>query len=127
MSYFLVAPGLEMSLEIYLSDQLEQALAAQWARLTDWKARDAFVRRVEKQLEILLPEVLDWDIKEPTQAQLSFALAISRQLDVAIPPDALRFRGPMHEFLATHSPRSKARTISQDSSGSPPGQREDQT
>ena len=109
MSYFLVAPAIEMSVEIYLSDQLERALALQWERLRDSDARDAFARRIEKQLETLLPDAIDWDIKEPTAAQISYAMAISKSLNVPIPPDVLRYRGVMNEFLDAHAPQVKAK------------------
>lgn len=109
MSYFLVAPGLEMSIELFLSDQLERAVALQWERLSDRDARDTFTRRIAKQLETLLPEAIDWDIKEPTPAQISYAMAISKELNVAIPPDALRFRGEMHTFLEAHVPQARAK------------------
>lgn len=109
MAYFLVVPALEMSLELFLSDQLERTVALQWERLKDRDSRDAFTRRVERQLETLLPEAIDWDIKEPTPPQVSYALAISKELDVAIPPDALRYRGVMHDFLETHVPQAKAK------------------
>lgn len=62
-----------------------------------------------QQLDSVIPKSIDWDIKEPTPAQVSFAMALSKQLDVAIPPDALRYRGHMHEFLEIHSPQPKAR------------------
>lgn len=107
MSYFLVAPGIDMSIELFLSDQLERAVALQWERLKDRDARDAFTRRIAKQLETLLPDAIDWDIKEPTPAQISYAMAVSKELNVAIPPDALRFRGEMHTFLETHVPQAK--------------------
>jgi hypothetical protein len=109
MSYFLVAPGLDMSIELFLSDQLERAVALQWERLKDRDARDAFTRRIATQLEALLPDAIDWDIKEPTPAQISYAMAISKELSVAIPPDALRLRGEMHAFLEAHVPQARAK------------------
>jgi hypothetical protein len=109
MSYFLVAPALEMSLELFPSDQLERAMSLQWERLKERDARDAFVRRIEKQLETLLPDAIDWDIKEPTPAQVSYAMAIAKQIGVPIPSEALRFRGVMHDFLETHVPQAKAK------------------
>lgn len=109
MSFYLVSPGLDMSIELYLSDQLEGAFARQWERLQDGASRDAFCQRLTKQLETLLPDAMDWDIKEPTAAQVSYAMVLSKQLDVPIPPEALRYRGHMHEFLEKHSQLSKAK------------------
>ena len=107
MSLYLVAPGLDMSIELFISDQVEQALALQWERLKDRAAREAFCRRMTQQLDGVIPESIDWDIKEPTQAQVSYAMVLSKELDVPIPPEALRYRGNMHEFLEKHSLLSK--------------------
>lgn len=107
MSLYLVAPGLDLSIELLISDQVEQALSLQWERLKDRAAREAFCRRMTQQLDSVIPESIDWDIKEPTPAQLSYAMVLSKQLDVPIPPDALRYRGQMHEFLEKHAQRSK--------------------
>lgn len=47
-------------------------------------------------------ESMDWDLKEPTSAQLSYAVLISRKLDIEIPPDALQNRFHMALFIDTH-------------------------
>lgn len=112
----LVAPGLDLSIEIFISDQVEKALALQWERLKFRSVLDAFCRRMAQQLDSVILESIDWDIKEPTPAQVSYAMGLSKQLDVAIPPEALRYRGHMHEFLEKHSGLAKAKrqTRSQD-------------
>ena len=94
MALYLVAPAIDLSIELQISEPVEQALAIQWERLHDRAARDAFCRRMTSQLDGVIPESIDWDIKEPSPAQLSFAMALSKELDVPIPPDALRFRRP---------------------------------
>lgn len=109
MALYLVDPALELSIELYISTQIEESLAIQWERLKDRTARDAFCRRMTTQLESLIPEAIDWDIKEPTQAQVSYAMAISKDLDIPIPPDALRSRGFMHEFLGKYTLVLKAK------------------
>lgn len=109
MSYFLVAPALDLAIELFLPEELERAVALQWERLHDRASRDAFTRRLSRQLEGLLPEAIDWDIKEPTPAQLSFALILSKELGIAIPADAQRYRGLMHEFIERHAPEAKER------------------
>ena len=88
---------------------VERAFALQWERIKDRAASDAFCRRMTSQLESVIPDSIDWDIKDPTPAQLSFAMALSKELDVAIPPDALRYRANMHEFLEKHSQLAKAK------------------
>lgn len=112
MSLFLVAPSLDLSIELLISDQVERALSLQWERLKDRTAREAFCRRMTQQLDSVIPESIDWDIKEPTSAQVSYAMVLSKQLDVPIPPDALRYRGQMHEFLEKHSQLSKEKRTS---------------
>lgn len=109
MALYLVAPAIDLSIELQISEPVEQALAIQWERLHDRAARDAFCRRMTSQLDGVIPESIDWDIKEPSPAQLSFAMALSKELDVPIPPDALRFRGSMFEFLEAHSRMAKER------------------
>lgn len=109
MALYLVAPALDLSIELYISTQIEQSLAIQWERLKDRSARDAFCRRMATQLETLIPDSIDWDIKEPTQAQVSYAMALSKDLDIPIPPEALRSRGFMHEFLGKNTLVLKAK------------------
>jgi hypothetical protein len=109
VSLYLVAPGIDLSIELFVSDHVEKALALQWERLKDRSARDAFCRRMTQQLDSVIPDSIDWDIKEPTSAQVSFAMALSKELDVPIPPEALRSRGHMHAFLEIHASQSKAR------------------
>ena len=87
-------------------------MSLQWERLKDRAAREAFCRRMTEQLDSVIPESIDWDIKEPTSAQVSYAMVLSKQLDVAIPPDALRYRGHMHSFLEKHSQLSKEKRTS---------------
>lgn len=99
MALYLVDLGQDMSIELFLSESVERALALQWERIKDRTAREAFCRRMASHLESVIPDSIDWDIKEPTSAQVSFAMALSKELDVPVPPEALRFRGSMHEFL----------------------------
>lgn len=117
MSLFLVAPAIELSLELPVTDETARSFVLQFERLEDPKVRDAFCERIALQLERILPEILDWDIKPPTPAQVSFALAISKDLGVAISPEALRFRGPMHDFLDAYAAEYKLRR--QPSQGKP--------
>lgn len=99
MTLYLVDPAVDLSLELPTPLAIESALALQWERLKDRKARDAFCKRMASQLSTVLPESIDWDIKPPTPAQLAYAMGLSRQLGVPIPSEAKRYRGHMHEFL----------------------------
>lgn len=45
---------------------------------------------------------LDADLKPPTEAQLAYAIDISRELAVTLPYEALRHRAAMSEFIARY-------------------------
>jgi len=109
MALFLVDPSLDLSLELPVSEPIEKALAIQWERLSDRTVREAFCRRMATQLNSVIPESIDWDIKEPTPAQVSFAMVLAKELEVSIPSAALRYRGNMHEFLEKHSQMLKVK------------------
>lgn len=109
MALYLVEPGLDLSIELPVSEPVERALAIQWERLTDAKVREAFCRRMAKQLDNVIPESIDWDIKEPTKAQVSYAMVLARELGMSVPSQALRYRGSMFEFLEKHSQLLKER------------------
>ena len=74
MALYLVNPAVEMSLELYVSQQVEEAITIQYERIRDARVRDTFVKRLETRLERLLAESIDWDLKEPTEAQLKWVL-----------------------------------------------------
>ena len=103
MSLYLVAPALELSLELNVPESLEQALAIQWERLENPFAKEQFCNRLERQLETLLPGLMDWDIQKPTPSQIAFAKMISAKLGIPVPSEAIAFRGHMHEFLGQNA------------------------
>lgn len=104
MSLFLIDPAIDMSIELIISEPVERALSIQWERLKLGSERDAFSARMAIQLQNVIPESIDWDIKEPTAQQLSYAMVISRQLGIAPPPEAMAYRGHMVLFLEEYSP-----------------------
>lgn len=109
MTFYLVAPALEIAIELPLSDEVQAAVALQLTRLQDRQQMAAFAQRLAHQLESGLPDALDWDIKKPTAAQVSFAIALSKALDVVIPAEAMNYRGQMHAFLNRYAPLAKQR------------------
>src|SRR3546814_10728408 len=74
-----------MSLELYISQQLEEAITIQYERIRDARVRDTFVKRLETRLERLLAESIDWDLKEPTEAQLKYAILVAKQTGTPLP------------------------------------------
>lgn len=58
-----------------------------------------------------LRQCLDWDMQPPTEKQVRYAQAISRELNVSLSGDALRYRGSMSEFLDRFGEAFKERRI----------------
>ena len=46
---------------------------------------------------------MDWDLKEPTPAQVSYAALISRKLNIPIPSEAEKYRFHMALFIDAYS------------------------
>lgn len=55
--------------------------------------------RIGQRISETVIEVLDPDLRPPTEAQVKFALDIARELNVNLPGEALQFRAAMHEFI----------------------------
>ena len=103
MALYLVNPGVDLTLELYIASAMEEAICIQWERAKDRAIRQTFVRKLEKQLERLIVDCMDWDLKEPTPAQVSYATLISRKLGVSIPSEAVKYRFHMALFIDTYS------------------------
>lgn len=84
---------------IPLDDCVREAWVLQYNRASFQGAMDGFVKRLAACFASSLAECLDADLKPPTEAQLKYATAIARDLGVALPSEALRFRGAMAEFI----------------------------
>ena len=110
MALYLVNPGVDLTLELYIAPAMEEAICIQWERIRDKAIRQTFVRKLEKQLERLVVECMDWDLKEPTPAQASYAAVISRKLDVPIPSEAMKYRFHMALFIDTYNEQYRAET-----------------
>lgn len=103
MTLYLVNPGVDLTLELYIAPAMEEAISIQWERVKDTAIRQTFVRKLEKQLERLVVECMDWDLKEPTPAQASYAALISRKLGVSIPSEAMKYRFHMALFIDAYN------------------------
>lgn len=99
MPLYLVNPAVEMPLELHVSGQLEEALTVQYERIKDRRVRDTFISRLEKQLESLLRDVIDWDLKEPTAAQLAYATLVAKKAGIPLPAEARKYRFHTAMFL----------------------------
>ena len=110
MALYLVNPGVDLTLELYIAPAMEEAICIQWERVNDKAIRQTFVRKLEKQLERLVVECMDWDLKEPTPAQAAYAALISRKLDVSIPSEAMKYRFHMALFIDTYNEQYRTET-----------------
>lgn len=110
MALRLLDEDTEFSLEIPTDSTLSEAISLQMARLTEVAQRDDFRTRFSQILLSALGNSLDPDLQGPSEAQIKYGLAISKELGVSLPSDALRYRGAMHEFISRHVELFKART-----------------
>lgn len=101
MPLLLVHPGVDLTLELYVSPELEEAVALQWERVRKRTVRDTYVKALEYRLETLLRDCLDWDLKAPTEAQISYATLLAARHGVTIPAEAKKYRFHMAMFLET--------------------------
>lgn len=108
MALYLVNPAVEMSLELYVSSRLEEALTIQYERIKDRRTRDTFVKKLEQRLESLLVDSMDWDLKEPTEAQLNYATLVAKQLGISLPTEAQKYRFHTAMFLETYADQARA-------------------
>lgn len=100
----------QWEIAIPLDNCVLEALRVQMARIQfDGKPPPQLCRRIAERIAISVLEVLDVDLKPPTQAQVSFAIAIARELNVSLPGEALLFRGAMGEFLDRYAELFNAR------------------
>ena len=110
MALYLVNPGVDLTLELYIPPAMEEAICIQWERAKDRAIQQTFVRKLEKQLERLVVECMDWDLKEPSPAQTSYAVLISRRLGLSIPSEAMKYRFHMALFIESHSEQFRRET-----------------
>lgn len=90
--------GWEISIPLEIA--VLEALKVQMARVqADDAHLPALCRQIGERMAISILEILDVDLKPPTEAQVRYALAIARDLNVSLPGEALLFRGAMSDFL----------------------------
>jgi len=109
MTIYVVHAGVDLSLELFVSPQLEAAVAQQWERIRDREVRDTYRRALERRLEDLLKDCLDWDLKPPTAAQMSYATVVATKLGLVVPIEARHSRFHMAMFLEKHTAKLKER------------------
>ncbi len=84
---------------IPLDDPIHEAWTLQYDRALHSGSIESFQARLAQCFAVSLTECLDADLKPPTPAQVQYATDIARQLGIPLPPEVLRFRGSMGEFI----------------------------
>lgn len=91
-------------LEVPVAGATLEALRFQIARINQTEVfLSPVCERIGAIISETILEVLDPDLRPPTQAQVKFALDIARELSVNLPGEALQFRSTMHDFLTRYS------------------------
>lgn len=105
MPLFLVEPDLSLTLELPIPEATIAALTTQLEQMEAAGEMKAYCSRLAAEIARLLPELVNWECKAPTSAQLAFALSLCRKLGIELPSGATDSRGAMYRFLAVHAPR----------------------
>lgn len=95
----LVDDDLGISMDIALSWDNREALAIQIERCLSLGPNSPFGWRLVK----CLIQLIDSDLQRPTPSQLSYATSIAKALSIPMPPEVLRYRGSMRQFLLCYS------------------------
>lgn len=106
MGFRLVDDDLDLSVELSFAPPTREALGIQLQR---WACADCYSYFGDR-LARKLTDLLDADLQPPSASQLSYALSISKALDVALPSEVLKYKGAMFDFLDRYAPIFKART-----------------
>lgn len=87
-----------------------ESLRVQIARIESSEDRYYRVARILAfRVTSAIIDIVDPDLRPPTQAQVDYAIAIARELNVNLPGEALMFRCAMGEFLDRYSQLFKTR------------------
>jgi hypothetical protein len=98
-------------IDLPVTDSLLEAWRLQFDRAAITYNTVCLAERIATCVAEGLTKCLDWDLQPPTEKQLRYAEAISRELNVSLSGDALRYRGSMSEFLNRFTELFKARHI----------------
>ena len=92
-------------IEVPIRGATLEALRLQLYRLRQPGSNPAqLYERIGERFAESVLEVLDIDLRPPTEAQINFAVAVARELGVNLPGEALQYRGPMTDFLDRFTP-----------------------
>jgi hypothetical protein len=95
---------------VALPHAVEDLLDKQFELCVEGGNAEDFLRWFAQALATGLPEAVSYELRPPSSAQVSFATAIARGLNIPLPPEVLRYRGPMHDFLERYANSFRQRT-----------------
>lgn len=99
MALLLIDPDYDLLLDLEAPTGVLESIHDQWMRLAHDPERDEFAARIAARLLPVLTDCLDWDLKPPTSAQVSYAVSLARKLNLEIPAKVLQRRSEMGAFL----------------------------
>jgi len=107
----------QWQIEIAVDEVSREAMMLQTLRSSEPAFRDRFLAQLALVLPQILADSLDQGLHPPTEKQLSFAVAIARELGIPIPGEAFRYREAMGEFLTRHAHLFRQRRAAQTGGG----------
>lgn len=99
MALLLIDPDYDLLLDLGAPVGVLESVHEQWLRLAHDPEREEFAARIAARLLPVLSDCLDWDLKPPTSAQVSYAVSLARKLNLEIPAKVLQRRSDMGAFL----------------------------
>lgn len=99
MALLLIDPDYDLLLDLGAPVGVLESVQEQWLRLAHDPEREEFAARIAARLLPILSDCLDWDLKPPTSAQVSYAVSLARKLNLEIPAKVLQRRSDMGAFL----------------------------
>ncbi|MGA7438344.1 MAG: hypothetical protein WBW32_09480 [Luteibacter sp.] len=99
----------DSGIPIPVDDFVREAWELQVERALVSKGMNQLCDRLAECFAASLAECLDPDLRMPSEAQVRYATVISRDLGVPLPAEALRFRGPMGDFIERFAALHRAR------------------
>lgn len=99
MALLLIDPDYDLLLDLGAPVGVLECVQEQWLRLAHDPEREEFAARIAARLLPVLSDCLDWDLKPPTSAQVSYAVSLARKLNLEIPAKVLQRRSDMGAFL----------------------------
>ena len=89
----------DIGIPIPLDNYVLEAWILQYVRALHSGRMESLMDRLATSFATSLAECLDADLKQPSDAQIQYATSIARELGIPLPAEALRFRGPMGDFI----------------------------